>query len=101
MTLPIFQTDSKDLLLIQTNWSSQINPVLSLPINQGIILKSIVLTTGENTINHKLGRPLQGWFLVRQRALASIYDKQDTNTYPQLSLILQSNANVTVDLFVF
>lgn len=101
MTLPIYQTQSKDLLLLQTNWSSQINPVLNLPINQGLLLKDISIVSGNNTISHKLGRKLQGWFLVRQRGPALIYDEQDSNLYPDLTLILNSSANVTIDLFVF
>lgn len=101
MSLPIFQTDSKDLSLVQTTWSSQLNPVLNLPINQGLILKNVSLINGTSTISHMLGRKLQGWFVVRLRASASIYDTQDSNPYPELSLKLVSNADVSVDLFVF
>lgn len=101
MTLPIYQTDSKDLNLLQTNWSTQINPVLSLPINSGLFLKGISLVSGSNTINHRLGRKLQGWFITRKRASASIYDLQDSNPRPELTLVLNSSGTVSIDLFVF
>ena len=101
MSLPIYQTDLREFSLMQTNWSSQINPLLNLPINNGLILQDIVLETGVNTINHKLGRKLQGWFLIRQRGPASIYDEQDSNQFPSRTLILNSSAEVGVDLFVF
>lgn len=101
MSLPLFQTSFKDLQLLQTNWSKQLNPVLAQPINQGTILTEVSLTTGDNTINTGLNRKLQGWIIIRQRALASIYDKQDNNSTPSQTLILNSSAAVVVDLLVF
>lgn len=101
MSLPIFQTASKDLSLLQTNWAQQLNPVIQLPINSGSILQNILLSTGLNVVNHKLGRKLQGWFIVRQNAVANVYDSQDVNPYPDLTLFLNSSADVMINLFVF
>lgn len=101
MALPIFQTDSKDLSLLQTGWAQQLNPVISLPTNQGQILRDISLVSGLNQVSHRLGRKLQGWFLVRQRSLASVYDQQDAESNPALFLALVSSASVSVDIFVF
>jgi hypothetical protein len=101
VSLPIFQTSSKDLSLLQTNWAQQLNPIIEKPTNQSNILKSVSLTTGTNVINHLLGRTLQGWKIVRQRALATIYDNQDNNQSPQITLFLVSSANVSIDLEVF
>ena len=99
--LPYFQTSNKDLSLLQTGWSSQLNPLLAQPIANGQVLKDVSLTIGSNTINHKLGRKLQGWWIVRQRASGSVYDTQDVNTSPQLTLLLTSTANMVVDILVF
>ncbi len=101
MPLPIFYTEDKDLQLLQTGWSTQLNPVLSNPSLKSIILPNIVLAIGSNVINHRLGRKLQGYRVVRQRALASLYDNQDSNQSPALTLILVSDAVVTIDLEVF
>jgi hypothetical protein len=101
MSLPIFQSSVKELSLLQTQWATQINPLLSNPISNGAILKSVVLASGANVINHKLGRTLQGWFIVRQRSTAAVYDTQDSNTIPDLTLNLTSSHAVTVDLYVF
>lgn len=100
-TLPIFKTVDIPLSLLQTAWAKMINPVLSQPINSGVILKEVSLTTGDNVINHRLGRKLQGWFIVRQRGPAVIYDNQDSNNQPNLTLLLNASTNVTVDLLVF
>lgn len=101
MTLPIFQSDDQAVQMMQSRWSSALNPVLANPATSGIILKNIMLINGSNTINHLLGRKLQGWRLVRQRAAASIYDQQDSNLKQELTLILVSNANISCDIEVF
>jgi hypothetical protein len=87
--------------LSQTTWASALNPIIQNPANNSIILKNVVLTAGSNTINHKLGRPLQGWKPTRLRSAATLYDTQDANQTPQLTLVLVASAPVTVDLEVF
>lgn len=101
MPLPIFQTASKDVSLLQTNWAKELNPLLRLPWNSGLILKSVELATGDNSIDTLLGRPLQGWIIVRSRAAATFYDKQDSNDMPSKTLVLNSSAVTTVDILVF
>jgi hypothetical protein len=71
------------------------------PINGGTILSNVSLNSGDNTIAHKLSQKLQGWFIVRLRGAATIYDKQDSNPSQDKNLILNSSASVTVDIFVF
>lgn len=99
--LPQFQSDDKDFQLMQNAWAARINPLLKNPANNSLILKEVILTTGSNIVNHLLGRKLQGWAIIRKRAAAEIYDTQDANSMPELTLTLTSSANVTVDLMVF
>lgn len=101
MALPSYNTTDTTLSLMQSGWASLLNPLLSNPVNNGILLKSLVIKSGSNVINHKLGRKLQGWIIVRKRASADIYDTQDSNTTPTLTLSLQSSADVIIDLYVF
>jgi hypothetical protein len=83
-------------------WAAIIEPIITNPANNSLILKNVALTTGTNVINHKLGRNLQGWNPTRIRGVsATFYDLQDSNQTPQLTLILVSSATVTVDLVVF
>lgn len=99
--LPIFQTSDRILSQLQTQWASQINPQLSNPALNSSILKQVRLISGTTVVNHLLGKALQGWRIVRKRAAADIYDNQDQNQTPDLTLILVSDAAVTVDLEVF
>lgn len=102
MTLPQFQSSDRNFQMMQNAWASQLDPILRNPATQSLLLKNVTLLTGTtNTINHLLGRVLQGWKIIRQRAAASIYDTQDLNASPQLTLTLITSANVVVDLEVF
>lgn len=89
------------LPMLQVKWASILNPLLGNPSNNASVLNGIQLTTGANVINTLLGRTLQGWSIVRQRGAASIYDSQDTNQSPALTLVLISSTDVNVDILVF
>lgn len=87
---------------MMTKWAAAINPLLSNPILDSSTLASVQLTTGANVINHKLGRNLQGWKITRMRSnFSQIFDTQDANQTPNLTLNLNSSANVVVDIEVF
>lgn len=100
-TLPIFNTTDKSLSLLQTSWKAILAPFLRNKLLDGQILNNVQLLTGTNVVNHKLGRPLQGWIVVGQNASASIYDAQASNNQSDLTLILVTSASVTVNLYVF
>lgn len=100
MALPKFPTDDMALSLLQTQWSSTLNPIISLPQNNSLILTNIILSSS-SIINHKLGRNLIGWEIIRQRGKAQVYDTQDTNPNPSKTLTLVSSSGISVDLLVF
>ena len=84
--------------LAQDRWSSDINPVLALPPNQGLLLPNVSLSSGVNIINHKLGKTQQGWILTDQQASADIYRSAPFNN---LTLTLTSSADTMISLWVF
>jgi len=86
---------------LQDNVESSLKQITSKDILNGVLLKNIRLTSGSNTINHKLGRQLIGFIVIRQRAQAQIWDSQDDNSLKNLTLILNSSANVEIDLWCF
>lgn len=101
MALPSFNTKDVTLSLMQSAWAKTLDPIIELPINHSVLLKNVQLVSGANKINHRLDRKLQGWIIVRKRASSDIYDTQDSNQQPTLTLALQSSANVVVDIMVF
>lgn len=99
--VPFIQTQDRILNQIQNNISNPVNQLTSNPLTNGSILSSVTLTAGPNSINHLLGRTLIGWTIVRLRAASSIYDTQDTNPTPTLTLNLVASATVVCDIYVF
>ena len=89
-----------DLPKMQTTWAQQIDPVLQNLLVQGQLLKSQSLINGTITINHKLGRQPQGWFLVSPQGSASVY-QASYQPNPTLLLTLTSNAAIITDIWVF
>lgn len=87
---------------LQGNIQSSFGPLVGNIQNDSQILENITLTTGiNNVVNHKLGRNLKGWKLTRIRSQANVYDTQDNNPSPNLTLWLTTNATVVVDIEVF
>lgn len=101
MRLPKIKTSLQDLSLLQDRWKAILDTLLTNPSLQSNLLHAVTLTSGSNTINHKLGRTLIGWRIVRLRGSATIYDTQDNNPQPDLTLQLTSSADVSIDLEIF
>lgn len=98
MALVYFQTSNKDLTLLQSNWKSQLDPILANPVTNLQILKNIILSPGNNVINHKLGAIQQGYIIVDQQNPAIIYR---TAPFNSLTLTLNSSIAATISLGVF
>lgn len=97
MSLPYFQSTDRNMSMLQTQWASQLNPLLSNPLFQGNLIRNVALINGTTIVNHRLGRALVGWFLVDINGAATIY----SSSHDALTLSLISNAAVNVSLYVF
>lgn len=82
----------------QTRWKSQLDPILSSPLNRGVQLKNIILLTGDNVINHLLGSTPVGWYLTDIQGPSTVYRNAAFNP---LTLTLNASAPVIVSLQVF
>lgn len=81
-----------------TKWASALNPLLINPMNQMQIIENVTLISGVTTLNHSLGRNMQGWTLVDIQGAATVYRSQPFNP---LTLTLTSSAKVLVSVGVF
>lgn len=98
MALPRFTSDSQPLTQMQSQWATQLEPVIAFPPNKGLLLKDVSLNNGVTVINHKLGRKPQGYLIADINSAATIYRSEPFN---DLTLTLTSNAATTVTLWVF
>lgn len=100
--LTIFYTDDRVFSQMQTQWASQLNPLLQSPIANGALLQEVSLAVGLNQIQHGLDRDPIGYIITRQRAVnGGIFDTQDDNPNPKDTLWLNAAAAVVVDIIVF
>jgi hypothetical protein len=84
--------------LAQDRWKTILQPLLDSPTLQGNNLTGIALINGSTTVNHLLGRVQQGWILTDVNGAATIYRSGSFNA---TSMVLVSNAAVTVNIYVF
>lgn len=98
MALNLFKSPDQVLMLMQKQWTSQLNPLLAVSITQGSLLTGIKLINGDTTFNHYLGRQMQGWFIADQNAHASIYRSKPLNSQ---TLTLTSDEDVIISLWIF
>ena len=82
-----------------TKWSSALNPILANLLVQGLPLESVILVANTpQVLNHSLGRTQVGFIITDQSAAASIFRTQPLNDQ---TITLESNANVTINLWNF
>ena len=98
MSLPLIKDPSQNLMLIQTKWKSQIDPVLNNAILGGKALNSINLNAGSTQIPHGLSGAQKGWVITDVSGAATIYRSAPFNS---TNLVLTSSAAVTVNLLVY
>lgn len=85
--------------LAQTKWAATLNPVIALPILNGVLLTDIVLAANEPlAINHMLQRKQQGWMITDLTSNAAVWR---TVAFNALTLTLEASANVTISIWVF
>lgn len=122
--IPQVNTDDKDLNLYQTQVGKVLTPIIGCPILFGGVVQSFVidsngtrtssdfvnLVSGSNIITHQLNRKPQGYFIIRQKQAANIYDTWDNQnqdlssaTFQPLDKIItfNSSAPVTVTIWLF
>lgn len=74
--------------------------LLRVPFLKGLRLSGVSLVAGVNRIDHKLGRPYQGWFPLRVQGAALVAYEQASDD-PRRALVLNVAAPCVADLWVF
>jgi hypothetical protein len=100
MALPYYKSEDTSFNLLQTGWASQINPVLGNPTVNGVLQRGIKLVSGTNSIDHKLGRTLQGFIVTDMLDTYSQIFRTVSKT-PALTLNLNSSVATTIDIYCF
>lgn len=95
-------TANREVDQLQNNIEQYAQPITASQIIDGVLLKSVTLSSATTTVvDHKLGRKLLGWTIVRKRADSRVWDSQDSNKAQDRTLWLECSADVVVDIWVF
>ena len=95
-------TSDEDLNSVQESVETTLDPFIKNDLLDGTFLNGVSLESGkDNIINHKLNRQIKGWIITSIDSSATVYDKQSTNNLKDLTLILRTSADCTVNLYVF
>lgn len=95
-------TDDDTLNAVQNNVEQTFRALLLSEIVDGNLIEDVFLPASTETlVEHKLGRELRGYIVVKRNAGSNIFDKQDVNIASDRFLILDTNVAVTVSLWVF
>lgn len=87
---------------LQQNVDATFSSIVAKFLLNAVVVSGVTLETGKvNVVNHTLGQGLSGWIVVRKRGQADIWDSQDDNRSQNLTLWLNTSADVTVDLLIF
>jgi hypothetical protein len=92
----------KETSKLQNNVEIVLKPILTCPIIDGVLVKSVTLQTSTaNEVLHKLGRKPLGFIIVRKSADSRIWDSQDSNLSQDRTFLVHCSNTVTVDIWFF
>lgn len=63
---------------------------------EGVIIKSQAITTAKTTIEHNLGKDINGWIVIKKNTDAIIYE----DSRNRRNLYLKSDKDVTADILI-
>lgn len=98
MAIARVQTDDREFNQFQSNVITALQPLLTNSLLNGNQLKGISLINGSTIVNHGLGRVQQGWIITDIDDAAEIYRTGDFNS---TTMVLVSDADVTVNIYVY
>lgn len=96
------RSDREDVKQLQDAVASTFQQVVNKEILDGILLEGIELVATEwINVEHKLGRAVRGYIVVRTNASGSLSEDLAANPAPTKFIRLSSDQTRTISLWVF
>lgn len=96
------QPSTPDARQLSSALERTFEPLLAKEILDGRLIRDVLLlSAGVTHVEHKLGRPLLGYIVVKNNTNSLIWDGEFANDNKNLFLDLYCSANVIVSLWVF
>ena len=92
---------NEEVTRLQSHIKTTLNPLLELPISDGVLLTDLSIATSDTVIDHKLGRQYEGFIITRLKSNSVIFESSSTNDTPDRTIILEASATATADIYFF
>jgi hypothetical protein len=92
---------NEEVTRLQTHIKTTINPLLELPISDGVLLKDLSIATSDTLIDHRLGRQYEGFIVTRLKTNSVVFESPTTNSEQDRIIILKASATATADIYFF
>jgi hypothetical protein len=92
---------NEEVTRLQSHIKTALNPLLELPISDGILIKDLSIETTDTRVNHGLGREYEGFIITRLQSNAVIYESSTTNDDKNLFILLKGSGAATADIYFF
>ena len=94
-------SENQEVNRLQSHIKTTLNPLLQLPISDGILLKDQDIATTDTRVNHGLGREYEGFIVTKVNANAVIYESTTANPSKDLYILLKAGSTATADIYFF
>lgn len=96
------QATDQTLNQVQDALVGCLNPLLTNPLLDYVIVTGVALKAGTTTIANPILRNIQGLIVIRKNGFADIHTGSNSvNPTPTKTIIISSSAAVLVDLYIF
>jgi len=91
-----------DLLKVQQNIQVIFDELADKLHIDSFLIEGVELTTGSaNYVDHLLDRKINGWWVAKRNAEATIWEDESVTVDSTKQLVLQCSANTKIDLVVY
>lgn len=98
--IPLLNTGDYKLDQIQKNIAQAVSNILKIPYLNGSEIKNVSLLSSDvNSINHKLGRKYQGYFITSLNANSTVWISNTNES--ETTINLSCSADCSINIWVY
>ena len=92
---------NEEVTRLQSHIKTTLNPLLELPISDGVLIKDLSIATSDTLVEHKLGRDYEGFIITRLKTNSVIFESDTANVFKDRKIILKASATATADIYFY
>ena len=91
--------EDEDVNKVQYNIDNLVTQLNKTIINGNIVTVNMLAV--DTKVQHGLGRPVVGWFVVDKNANVNVWQSTTANEIPNLQIIMQGSTTARVKIYFF